>query len=460
MSLLIQGGTVVNADSTYTADIYCENETITKIAPSIDPAEVNADRVIDAAGKTIYPGFIDPHVHVHLPFMGTFAKDTYESVSKAAVVGGTTTLIEMVCLAPDEPPAEGFATWAGKAEGKSACDYTFHMGVTHYDADAESQLREIVESGITSLKVFLAYKGALGVSDEELYKTLRLARDLDAVVTAHCENADLVAAMQARLVGEGKVGPEWHEPSRPVRVEAEGVHHFCTFLEMTGAKGYIVHTSCKDAVEAALPFQSRGVDVDLETVIPYLVLDDTWAQKPDFEGAKYVMSPPIRAAEHGVYLWDALRAGHIATVATDHAPFDFVGQKDMGKPPQGNFTQIPNGIPSVEHRVTLLHTHGVATGRLDRHRFVSAASTHAAKRFGLFPRKGVVQLGADADLVIWDDDYRGTITAADHHMATDYSGFEGFEIKGRPGVVTVRGEVVAEDGQFTGTIGRGQLLRR
>ncbi|MEM6332880.1 MAG: dihydropyrimidinase [Planctomycetota bacterium] len=460
MSLLIRGGTIVNADSTYTADIYCVDETITRIEPTIDPAEVSADRVIDAAGKQVFPGFIDPHVHIYLPFMGTYAKDTYESASRAAVVGGTTTLIEMCCPARTDEPKDAFALWAGKAESKSACDYTFHMGVTRYDDSAEAQLAEIADSGIKSLKVFLAYKGAFGVTDDELYATLKFARERGLIVTAHCENADLVSALQTKFVAEGKVGPEWHEPSRPTRVEAEGVHHFCTFLELTGASGYIVHTSCRDAVEAALPFRARGVDVDLETVIPYLVLDDTWAQKPDFEGAKYVMSPPIRSTDHGAYLWNALKAGHVATVATDHAPFDFVGQKDMGKPPAGNFTQIPNGIPSVEHRVTLLYTHGVVTGKLDPQRFVDVASTHAAKRFRLFPRKGVIQLGADADLVVWDDTYRGKISAADHHMATDYSGFEGFDIAGRPSVVAVRGEIVAEDGGFTGTLGRGQLLRR
>ncbi len=463
MSLLIRGGTVVNADSMFRADVFCEGETVTRIATSIDPGEVNADRVIDASGRYVFPGFIDPHVHIYLPFMGTYAKDTYETASKAAVVGGTTTLIEMICPGRDDEPAEAFALWAGKAEGLSACDYTFHMGVTRYDDAAEQQLRQIVKEGITSFKVFLAYKGALGVTDDELYAACRLAKGLGVVVTAHCENADLVAALQAKLLSEGKTGPEWHEPSRPPRVEAEGVHHFCTFLELTGASGYIVHTSCRDAIEAALPFRARGVDVDLETVIPYLTLDSSYAERLDFEGAKYVMSPPIRAAEHQRYLWDALRAGHVATVATDHAPFDFVGQKDMGKPPAGDFTKIPNGIPSVEHRVTLLWTkatpaHG--SGVFDLHRFVEVAGTHAAKRFGLFPRKGVVQLGADADLVVWDDTYRGPITAADHYMDTDYDGFEGFEITGRPALVTVRGEVVAEDGKFTGTLGRGRLLKR
>ncbi|MEM7681272.1 MAG: dihydropyrimidinase [Planctomycetota bacterium] len=460
MSLLIRGGTVVNADTAFDADILCEDGVITQLAPEIDERSVRVDRVVNAEGKFVFPGFIDPHVHIYLPFMGAYAKDTYATASKAAVVGGTTTLIEMVCPAKEDDPAEAFALWSGKAEGQSACDYSFHMGVSRFDDQTEAQLRQIVQDGVTSFKVFLAYKGAFGVSDDELYRVLKLAKELRVVVTAHCENAELVASLQAKLIAEGKTGPEWHEPSRPVRVEAEGVHHFCTFLEMTGASGYVVHTSCRDAVEAALPFRARGVDVDLETVIPYLTLDDTWAQRPDFEGAKYVMSPPIRSKDHQAYLWNALRAGHVSTVATDHAPFDFVGQKDMGKPPAGNFTTIPNGIPSVEHRVTLLYTHGVKTGRLGLQRFVDVASTHAAKRFGLFPRKGVVQLGADADLVVWDDGYRGKISAETHHMNTDYDGFEGFDIQGRPSLVTVRGEVAAENGAFTGALGHGRAIRR
>ncbi|MBI1369866.1 MAG: dihydropyrimidinase [Planctomycetes bacterium] len=460
MSLLIRGGTIVNADSRFTADIYAEGETITRIASSIDPASVKADEVIDATGKLVFPGFIDPHVHIYLPFMGTYAKDTYDSASRAAIVGGTTTLIEMICPSRSEEPAEAFELWDSKARGLSACDWTFHMGVTRFDAGVEQQLRKIVEAGVTSFKVFLAYKGAFGVEDHELYDTLRLAKELGVVVTAHCENAELVAKLQAKLLAEGKTGPEWHEPSRPVRVEAEGVHHFCTFLEMTGAAGYIVHTSCRDAIEAALPFRARGVDVQIETVIPYLTMDSTFAERPNFEGAKYVMSPPIRAKEHQAYLWHALANGTIATVATDHAPFDFAKQKEMGKPPASDFTKIPNGIPSVEHRMTLLWAHGVSTGRIDMERFVQVGATAAAKRFGLYPRKGVIQLGADADIVVWDPNYRGKIRAKDHLMATDYDGFEGYELTGRPSFVSVRGKASARDGKFIGTLGHGKRILR
>jgi dihydropyrimidinase len=314
-----------------------------------------------------------------------------------------------------------------------------------------------VKAGISSFKVFLAYKGAFGVDDTELYNTLRLAKSLGVIVTAHCENETLVAERQRELLTAGKTGPEFHEPSRPVRVEAEGVHHLMSFAEMTRAHVYIVHTSCRDAVMAAQEGIGRGVHAWIETVIPYLVLDNTYAEKPDFEGAKYVMSPPIRPKEHQPFLWNALRSRVISTVATDHAPFDFKGQKEMGR---GDFTKIPNGIPSIENRVTLLYTHGVAKGRIDLHTFVDSASTQAAKLFGLFPRKGTIQLGADADLVVWDPKYRGKITRAAQYMNTDYSAFEGWDIEGRPETVTVRGIVQAQGAKFVGQPARGVMLKR
>ncbi|QDT03391.1 D-hydantoinase [Rubripirellula lacrimiformis] len=457
-SLLIRGGRIITADQDYVADILVRGERIVEIATSIPQDGV--DEVIDASGKLVFPGFIDPHVHIHLPFMGTHAKDDYDSASRAALIGGTTTLIEMICPGRDDDPWEAYQRWKGKAEGLSACDFSFHMGVTRFDAGSETQLRRIIDDGITSLKVFLAYKGALGVTDTELFRTCQLAADTGAVVTAHCENADLIDELQSQLVAQGKVGPEFHEPSRPVSVEADGVHHFCTFLEMTGASGYIVHTSCSPAIEAARQFQARGVDVTIETVIPYLVLDKTYAERPNFEGAKYVMSPPLRDIRHQTQLWNAIGCGTIATVATDHAPFDFADQKAMGRAPESDFTKIPNGIPSVEHRCTLLYTHGVATGKIDLHQFVSLLSTNAAKQFGMFPAKGTIGLGSDADIVVWDPNYRGVISAETHTMNTDYDGFEGFEIVGRPSVVTCRGQVSVRDGKFTGKLGHGRAVPR
>jgi dihydropyrimidinase len=454
VSLLIRNGEIITASERYVADIFCEGETITRIGRDIEaPADAE---VIDARGKYVFPGFIDPHVHIYLPFMGTYAKDTHETASRAALVGGTTTFIEMICPARNEKPLEAFELWLGKAQGKSACDFTFHMGVTRYDDEAERDFQEIVKRGISSFKIFLAYKGAFGITDQELYSTLRLAKKLGVITTAHCENADLVLELQKKLLAEGKTGPEFHYWSRPPVVEAEGVHHLMTFAETTGAHVYIVHTSCEESLREAINGAERGVHVWVETLIQYLLLDRTDAEKPNFEGAKNVMSPPLRDKKNQDVMWNGLRQGFVATLATDHAPFDFT-QKRMG---ENDFTKIPNGIPSLEDRINLYFTHGIKGGRIDLHRFVATASTQAAKLFGLFPRKGAIQIGSDADLVVYDPNYRGKISAKTHLMNLDYNSFEGFEIEGRPHVVTVRGKVAARDGKFVGETGRGKLLKR
>lgn len=454
MSLLIKNGRIITASDDNVGDILCEGETISHIAPHIP--ENAATEVIDATDKYVFPGFIDPHVHIYLPFMGTFAKDTYASASRAALVGGTTSLIEMCCPARNDEPLESYELWLSKAE-QSACDYTFHMGVSRLDESTIPQLKEIVNRGITSFKVFLAYKGAFGISDEELYGTLQLAKELGVIVTAHCENETLVSRLQARLLEEGCTGPEWQDASRPPQVEAEGVHHLMTFAELTGAHVYCVHTSCRQALEAVQRAHLRGVKAWIESVIPHFVLDKTYTDKPGFEGAKYVMSPPLRDGSHQDALWAALRSRLISTVGTDHAPFDFVGQKDMGK---NDFTKIPNGIPSIQDRVNILYTHGVCRARIDLNTFVDAASTQAAQLFGLYPRKGTIQVGSDADLVIYDPNYRGQLSAKTQEMAVDYNAFEGWKIEGRPTEVTVRGKVQVRDGKFVGDLGRGKLLTR
>ena len=454
MGLLIKGGEIITADSRARADIFIEHETITSIGLDFYPPP--GTEIIDATGKLIFPGFLDPHVHIHLPFMATFAKDTHATASKAALIGGTTSFIEMCCPSRNEDALEGYNTWKQKAEGHSYCDYAFHMAVTRYDAATESQLREIVRDGTASFKVFLAYKNFFGVTDEELFNTLTLAAELGIITTAHCENAELIGQLQQLLLADGKTGPEFHEPSRPEAVEAEGTSRFATFLEQTGAAGYVVHLSCAPALRAAVEAKLRGVNLYIESVVPHFLLDKTYAEREGVEGMKHVMSPPLRDKRNQSALWSALQAGLIDTVGTDHCPFD-IDQKLLGT---DAFTQIPNGIPGIEDRVNLMYTYGVNRGLLDIHRFVDALSTRPAKLFGLFPRKGAIAIGSDADLVVYDPHYRGTISAATQHTNNDYNGFEGFPIEGRPTHVTVRGAVQVRDGIFVGEPGRGRMIRR
>ncbi|MGB8321879.1 MAG: dihydropyrimidinase [Candidatus Acidiferrum sp.] len=454
MSLLIRNAEIVNVGSRVRGDIYIENETIIRIGKDLQ-APPDAE-IVDAKCQPVFPGFIDPHVHIYLPFMATFAKDTHETGSIAALIGGTTTYIEMCCPNRSDDALAGYHLWKSKAEGKSACDYAFHMSVTKFAAETESQLRQIVADGTASFKIFLAYKNFFGVDDGEMYQTLELAKRLGVITTAHCENAELVARLQLKLLSEGKIGPEWHEPSRPESVEAEGTGRFATFLENTGATGYVVHLSCEPALHAALAAKKRGVKISVESVLPHFLLDKTYAERPGVEGMKHVMSPPLRAKHNQDVLWHALAAGSVDTVGTDHCPFD-TEQKLLGK---DSFVSIPNGIPSIEDRVNLLYTHGVKRGRIDLDRFVDSASTRAAKLFGLFPRKGTIAVGSDADLVIYDTNYRGKVSAKTQHVNNDYSGFEGMDIEGRPSVVTVRGKIQVRDGKFVGERGRGKMLKR
>lgn len=461
MALLVRNGRIITATDDYTADIYCAGETITRIEPSIEPrslAPAPADlEIIDASGKYVFPGFIDPHVHIYLPFMGTLAADDYESASKAALAGGTTTFIEMICPGPGDEPMDAFDLWLSKAENLAAVDYTFHMSVVRFDERVREQFRRIVERGVSSFKVFLAYKGALNLSDEHLFAMMAMAKELGVIVTAHCENADAIDAMQKRLLADGKTGPEWHGPSRPPVVEAEGVHHLCAFAELTGAHVYTVHTSCDAAVREALAGRYRGINVWIEAVAPHLVLDESYAALPNFEGAKYVMSPPLRHKSNQDVLWNGIRSRSISTIATDHAPFAYNGQKEMGK---NAFTLIPNGIPTLQERVNLVHTHGIMAGRIELQTMVDACSTQAARLFGLYPKKGTIRIGSDADLVVYDPDYRGEFSRRTSYSRVDYNAYEGWEQRGRASVVALRGKVQARNGEFVGTVGLGRFIER
>jgi dihydropyrimidinase len=389
--------------------------------------------------------------------MGTVTSDDYASVSRAALSGGTTCFIDFVNPGRDENPLDAIARWDERSAGCSACDFSYHIAISRWDDVVERQLREIVSAGITSFKIYLAYKGTLALTDTELFRALELAAELNVLTAVHCENAALVDILQQRLLAEGKCGPEWHYWSRPPIVETLGVQHATTFAELAGASIYIVHTSCADSLRVAMDAKLRGVNVSVETCIQYLLLDKQYAEGPGFNAAKYILSPPLREKGNQDALWAAVRDGFINTVATDHAPTNFGTQKSAGR---DDFTKITNGLPGVEDRVNLLYTYGVLKDRISLERLVDIASTQPARLFGLYPRKGAIAVGSDADLVVYDPEYDGIISAETQMTNVDYNPYEGWSISGRPDVVTVRGEIVVENGAFVGDPVRGRFLKR
>ena len=457
MGLLIRGGDVVTAAERRRADVYCAGQTITRIEAEIAIESVPPDtECIDAAGKLVFPGFIDPHTHIYLPLGEVETRDSYESASAAALVGGTTCFFDFVSPAPLQSPLEALAVWQKRSAGRSYCDYAFHLAISQLDAVAEGELRRAVAEGHRSFKVYLAYPG-VGVDDATLVRVLRLGRELGVVTCAHCENEALVEALRGMLVAAGNTGAAWHAASRPPAVEADGTHHMLTFAELLDAEVYLVHVSCSEALALAAAARQRGVRLHVETLIQFLMLDAEVYQRPDFEAAKYVVSPPIRDATHREALWLALAEGLVDTVATDHAPFNWRGDKERGR---HDFRQIPNGMPGIEDRISLLYSYGVATGKIDLERMVALASTTPARIFGLYPRKGTIAVGSDADLVVFDPAYRGAIQQARQRMKVDYNGFEGLPICGRAESVSVRGELMVRDGMLIGPLGWGQLLVR
>ena len=455
MSLWIKNGTIVTAEKTFRADVFCENEQITFVGNNLlVPSDAT---VVDVAGKYVFPGFIDPHVHAYLPLKNTCSKDTYETASRAALFGGTTCFIDFCTPERGQDPRAALDLWDSKSEGKSFCDYSYHLAVTWFDHRAASLIREVIRRGITSFKVYLAYKDSVNIRDSELAEVFRFARENGILTLGHCEDADAIDALQKKLVAAGRRGPQWHYVSRPPDIEARGTRRFLAAAENAGAPAYVVHLSCEEALREAVAARERGVNVRLETLISFLLLDKSYAERPDFEGAKYVVSPPLRDKKNQEVLWTALRNGVIDVVSSDHAPFDFAGQKSLG---ENDFTKIPNGMPTLEDRINLLFTYGVKEKRIDLQKFVEVASTTPAKLFGLYPRKGDIRAGSDADLVVFDADYMGTISQRTHHMNVDYNPFEDVIIRGRPYMVIVRGRPVVRENRFLGPAGWGRFVAR
>ncbi|RLB54760.1 MAG: dihydropyrimidinase [Deltaproteobacteria bacterium] len=464
MSILITNGRVVTATDDYFADVYIEGEKIAQIGKNLN---VTADETIDAKGKLVIPGGIDPHTHLEMPFGGTTSADDFETGTIAAAHGGTTTLIDFAIQTKGESTIKGLDTWHAKADGKATIDYGFHMIITDMPDERLPEMTKLRDEGISSYKLFMAYPGVLYVDDGTLYRAFRKAGDDGTRICMHAENGIVIDEIVKQAVLDGKVEPRWHAKTRPTRMEAEGVHRAIAIAEVAEVPLYIVHLSSSDALDEVRTGRARGVDVIAETCPQYLFLDETYYDKPGFEGAKWVMTPALREAWNQDELWQGLMFRDLETIATDHCPFCMKDQKELGK---DSFTKIPNGAPGIENRMSLVFNGGVVQGRIDLNRFVEITSTAAAKAFGLFPKKGTIAVGSDADIVIFDAERKETISIDNpitHHMNVDYSAYEGFEIQGFTETVLSRGRVIVRNtkletrggGQFIKRVGQGELLR-
>ncbi|MFN0086827.1 MAG: dihydropyrimidinase [Blastocatellia bacterium] len=457
MRTLITNGHIVTAVDSYVADLLIEGETIALIGKGLDQLVHDADRRIDAAGKLVIPGGIDPHTHMDLPFGGTSSSDDFETGTRAAAFGGTTTIIDFAVQYQGQALNEALDAWFAKAEGRAATDYGFHLIVTDLPDRRLPELNQLINQGITSFKLFMAYPGVFMVDDGTIFKAMTAAGNAGGLICMHAENGMVIDVLVKRALAEGKTGPKYHALTRPTKAEAEGVHRAIAIAEMAGSPVYIVHLSCYDALMEVQKARDLGLPAFAETCPQYLLLDYSYYEKEDFEGAKYVMTPPLRGKENQEHLWRGLRGNDLQVISTDHCPFCFKEQKELGR---GDFSKIPNGGPGVENRMSLIYHHGVAGGRIDLNRFVELTSTAAAKIFGLFPKKGTIAVGSDADLVIFDPSREQTISAATHHMRVDYSAYEGWKVKGITEAVLARGKVIVENGEWKGKKGDGQFLRR
>ncbi|WP_374299439.1 dihydropyrimidinase [Paracoccus sp. (in: a-proteobacteria)] len=451
MSTVIRGGTVVTADLSYKADVLIEDGRIAAIGQVL-----TVDTVLDASGCLVMPGGIDPHTHLEMPFMGTYSADDFDSGTRAALAGGTTMVVDFALPSPGQGLLDALRMWDNKS-GRAHCDYSFHMAVTWWGEQVFDEMQAIVDRGITSFKHFMAYKGALMVNDDELFSSFRRVGDLGGVALVHAENGDVVAELSARLLAEGNTGPEAHAYSRPPQVEGEATNRAIMVADMAGVPLYVVHVSCEDSHEAIRRARAQGKRAWGEPLIQHLTLDESEYFNADWDhAARRVMSPPFRNKLHQDSLWAGLQSGSLSVVATDHCAFT-TAQKRTG---MGDFTKIPNGTGGLEDRMPMLWTHGVATGRLTPNEFVAVTSTNIAKILGMYPRKGAVLVGSDADLVVWDPEAEKVISAGSQQSAIDYNVFEGQRVKGLPRYVLTRGHVAVNDGMLDSREGHGEFVAR
>ncbi|MGM0903482.1 MAG: dihydropyrimidinase [Bacillota bacterium] len=455
MKKLIKNGVVVTAADQYEADVLIEDGKIAAIGKNFSE---NVDEIIDAKGAYLFPGGIDPHTHLEMPFGGTVTADDFETGTIAAAYGGTTTVIDFCLTDKGVPLKNSIQKWHDKSKDKAVIDYGFHLMVSEVNENVLNELPTIIEEdGITSFKVFMAYKNQFMADDETLFRTLLTAKEHGALVMVHAENGDVVDYLVKKALADGNTDPIYHALTRPPEAEGEATGRAAALTGLADSQLYVVHVSCAEAVEKIEAARKKGLHVYGETCPQYLVLDQSYLEKPNFEGAKYVWSPPLREKWNQDVLWNALKSGQLQTLGSDQCSFNFKGQKDLGK---GDFSKIPNGGPIIEDRFSLFYSEGVKKGRISINQFVDIVSTRIAKLFGLFPQKGTIAVGSDADIVIFDPNAERTISSETHHMNVDYNAFEGMKVTGEPISVLSRGEFVIRDKAFVGNPGSGQYLKR
>ena len=453
MSILIKNGRVVTASESYIADIYTEEEKIIAIGKNLN---YKADTIIDATNKLVFPGGIDPHVHLDMPFMGTYSSDDYETGTRAALHGGTTMVIDFILQTQGDTLHNALKTWQDKSEGKSIGDYSYHMAVTDFNDDVAKEVIEMIEEeGISSFKTFMAYKGALMIDDGQMVQLMKVVKKHGGLVTVHATNGDMIDSLISKNKAEGNMSPLYHYLSQPEVTEAEASGRFIDMLHYTDCPGYIVHMTCEGALNAVRKATQRNQKVFVETCTQYLMLDASLYEK-GFEGAKWVMSPPLREKKDQEALWSGINQGLIQVVGTDHCPFMWE-QKKMGI---DDFSKIPNGHPAIEHRMEFLYSEGVHNQKISLTKYVEVTSTNAAKIFGMYPRKGTIAIGSDADIVIFDPNKKHTISVDTHHMNCDYSAYEGQKVIGKTKTVILRGKVAIEKGDCLLKAGYGEFIAR